>query len=206
MRPPVPRLIPILPGHDPEAHQKAEAALAGGAPALLLRAPGMPGGPLLALAWALRGPTRERGALLLISDRVDVAAIVEADGVHLPSRGLGVAEAREMLGPDALVGRSCHDREALKSAADEGADYALLSPLFPTTSHAERSALGAAAFAAAQQGIEVPVLALGGITAERISEALAAGAHGVAAISAVFGAGDPAAAVRAISELLPRSR
>jgi len=202
MRPPVPRLVPILPGQDPDAVQKAKAALAAGAPALLLREPGLAGGPLLELARALRGPARERGALLLISDRVDVAAIAGAEGVHLPSRGLAVAEAREMLGKDALVGRSCHDREELIRAADEGADYAFLSPLFETQSHADRPALGVDAFAAAVRGITLPVLALGGITAERVPGALGAGAHGVAAISAILGAPDPGLAARSFLEQL----
>jgi len=200
--PPVPWLLVIVPGERAAVPAAVLAALAPVGGALLLRAPGLPGGPLLAAARDLVARARPHGVPVLVSDRVDVAAAAGAAGVHLPAQGLDVNAARAQLGPEVLVGRSCHTAAELAAARAAGADYASLSPLFPTTSHPERPPLGETAFARAVRAAPGPVLALGGITPAGAAQALAAGASGVAVLSGVWSADEPASAVVAYGQAL----
>lgn len=184
---------------DPVAATRAAFADTRPGPrvAVQLRAKTLPDGALVRLGHGLRGVTADAGALLLVNGRPDVAHAVRADGVHLPEDGLAPAEARRVLGADALVGASRHDLEGLRKAAAEGADYATLSPFAASPGKAPPLERGAFVAATARAGL--PVLALGGIDAERIGAALAAGAYGVAVIRAVYAAPDPA---RALADLL----
>lgn len=159
------------------------------------------GGPLLALADQVRALTAESRTRLLIHDRLDVAQLCGADGVHLPAYGLPVAAARRALGPDTLIGRSTHSAEEARAALDEGADFAFLGPIWPTASHPDRPALGTAALSPPARADSAtspphPIIAIGALTPARAAEARAAGAMGVAAITALWDAPDPAAAVR----------
>lgn len=130
-------------------------------------------------------------ASIFINDRADLASVTVADGLHLPAAGLPIAAAREILGPDVWIGRSAHSvREALDAAA-EGADYVFLGPIWQTTSHPELRPIGPEAIAAARQ---VPIVAIGGVTIERVRIALEAGAYGVAAISALWRVPNPGSA------------
>jgi thiamine-phosphate pyrophosphorylase len=137
---------------------------------------------------------RTRGAVF-VNDRVDVARIVRAAGAHLPSDGLPIKAARAVLTGDQLLGRSVHSSEEAREALDEGADYVFLGPIWETSSHPGRPGLGVGAF----KGLaSLPIIAIGGITAERARLCRDAGAWGVAAISALWHAPDPAAAARAM--------
>lgn len=133
------------------------------------------------------------GAVVLVNDRADLAFAARAHGVHLPARGLPIAAARRLLGPDALIGRSTHAPEEARRAHDEGADYVFLGPIWQTASHPDRAPLGPQAIAAARPA---RVIAIGGITPARVAECLAAGAFGVAAIRALWDADDPGSAAR----------
>lgn len=192
----VPRLVLVTDrraARDGALVPAVRAALDAGLPAVQLREKDLAGRALFALAEELRAATAATGALLLVNDRVDVALAVGADGVHLPGGGLPVDVARRLLPAGALVGVSTH---APGEAA--GADYAFFGPVWATPSKAAfgppqgtdalRAAVGAAG--------DVPVLAIGGVTAARVAEARAAGAAGVAVVAAILGAGDPAAATR----------
>lgn len=117
--------------------------------------------------------------LLTINGRADVALAVGAAGVHLPSRGLPEAAVRRLLGPDALIGRSCHSRADVERAVRQGADYALLGPVFASPGKGRALGLGELAGAAA---VGLPLLALGGITIDRLAAVAEAGARGAAGI------------------------
>ncbi len=132
------------------------------------------------------------GAALLVSARVDVALTLGARGVHLPERGMSVCDARVLVGTDALVGVSRHDREGLLAAM--GADYATLSPFLAVDGKGEP--LGPSGFTAQRNDVALPVLALGGVTPENADVALRAGAYGLAFIRA--GLDDGASAIRAL--------
>jgi thiamine-phosphate pyrophosphorylase len=174
-------------------------ALAAGVNMVQLREKDLPTSELFALARELRRLTRHYGALLLINDRIDVAQAVEADGVHLGGQSLPVAVARRLLGPKPLLAVSTHHRVEIEAAAASGADFVTFSPIYATPSKtAYGPPQGVEKLRAACTGAPLPVFALGGITAARLSEVLAAGAAGVACIAAVLAARDPAAAVRAL--------
>jgi len=137
--------------------------------------------------------------LLSVNTHLEVAQRLGL-GLHVGRRGPSVAEARRRLGSGTLLGYSAHDLDAARRAADEGADYLLFSPIFPTTSKPGVPAVGLEALAAVCRAVPIPVLALGGITPERVSVCLQQGAHGVAVVSAILEAPDPAAAVRQFLE------
>lgn len=157
------------------------------------------GGPELAetpsrRAWleALAGLTRAAGAELLVSRRLDLAVALGLDGVHLPEDALP-AEAVRAAFPGLVLGRSCHDRAGLERAA-RVADFALLSPLAaPHSKPATAPALGTAGFAAALEGVSIPVFALGGVTVEHLGPLRRAGAAGVALLGGAFDADSPRA-------------
>ena len=170
------------------------AAVAGGATLVQLRDKDGPAGVLIEAARALKAFLAPRGIPLLVNDRVDVARAAGADGVHLGLGDAPPAAARALLGPDAIVGWSI-TAESQLTAIDAAVDYVGLGPIFPTgTKPDAAAALGEDRFAALRRRIRVPVVAIGGITAANAARALAAGADGVAVVSAICAAADPRAA------------
>jgi thiamine-phosphate pyrophosphorylase len=126
----------------------------------------------------------DRGARVIVNSRADIAVAAGAAGLHLPSNSLAPNELRRIVPAGFLIGVSCHSREELERAEREGADYAYLSPVFsPLSKPDDRPPLGLDGFAATIVGLRIPVLALGGITPERIPDCLRAGAAGVAGIT-----------------------
>ena len=178
------------------------AALDGGVHAVQLREKDIEGGELHHLATQLRKITESYRARLLINDRLDVALAVDADGVHLGQTSLPVATVRRLLGPDKLIGVSTHSLAEITAAA--GADFLVFGPVYFTPSKAaygEPQGLDRLREAVAHSS--VPIFAIGGISIERISDVLTAGAYGVAMISALSAASDPAQAAREILYRLP---
>jgi thiamine-phosphate pyrophosphorylase len=139
---------------------------------------------------------RAEGLRVLASRRLDLARALGLDGVQLGAEAIPVAEARAFLGPHALVGYSAHDAAEARSAAAAGASYVTLSPIFATSSKPDAPARGCAWLRSAVESLEIPVLALGGVTPARVAELRAAGAWGVVAVSALGAAPDPEAAAR----------
>jgi len=181
----------------------ARAALAGGADAIQLREKGINDDIFLAMAAELRELTDEMGKLLIVNDRPDIAAIIGADGVHLGQNDLPIGEARRLLRPGAIVGRSSHSAAQARAAVNEGADYVSVGPVFNTQTKDAGPAVGLDLLAQLVSEIPVPIVPIGGITCENIAQVLAAGADRVAVCSAVFGTGDPRAAAAAIKALIP---
>ncbi len=129
---------------------------------------------------------------LIIDDRVDLALSVDAAGVHLGQRDLPISDARTVLGPERLIGATATTAGQAAAACDEGADYIGFGPVFPTSSKRNpKSVKGPDGLAAACEAVPVPVIAIGGITHDRVRTVLEAGAHGVAVLSAVATANDP---------------
>ncbi len=180
-----------------------EAALQGGVDAVQLREKDLTARELFELACALRQLCRRHATRLLINDRVDVALAVGADGVHLPVSSFTPAEARHLLGPAALVGASAHSLAEVHAAAQSGADFVVFGPIFDTPSKGPFGPpVGAAALADVTQRISIPVIAIGGITEERVSIVRRHGAAGVAMIAAVLEATDPRTAAERIRSSL----
>lgn len=143
----------------------------------------------------------ERGALLIVNDRADIAKLAGADGVHLGQDDLNPASARRILGEGGIVGRSTHTEAQLEKAAREPVDYVAIGPVFATSTKATGyDAVGLEMVRRAAR-CGRPVVAIGGITLENAPSAIGAGASSVAVIGDLL-TGDPALRARAFVEEL----
>ena len=176
-----------------------EAALAAGAPLVQLRVKGVTDRSWWQLAADLVVRCRDAGVTLVVNDRVDIAAAVGADGVHLGADDLPVGAARAILGPRSLVGATCRDVESARRAEAEGADYLGVGPAFASSTKAGLpEALGPAGVGEVSAAVGVPVIAIGGVDGERAKALMEAGAWGVAVCGAAFGASDPKGAIESL--------
>lgn len=188
------------------SEQIAVAALDAGVRAIQIREKDGTARRALEIALALRGVTRERRALLLVNDRLDLALAVGADGVHLGQEDLPVATARAVLGPDALIGLSITDPEQLDAPDVRDADYLGVGAVFPTSSKTDARYTGLELLAAARAAVDLPIVAIGGITVENAAAAVRAGADVLAVISAIAAAPDPGSAARRLLEVVQINR
>ncbi|MGI9861582.1 thiamine phosphate synthase [Moorella naiadis] len=179
------------------------AAGLAGVDYLQLREKDLPAGELYSLARQIK-EVLPGGTRLLVNDRLDVALAAGVDGVHLGEKSLPPAAARRLLGPEKILGVSVHSVEGARRAAAAGVDYLLFGHIFPTASKAGLPPRGLGALAEVAAGVDIPVIALGGITIARVASCLAAGAGGVAVMAAVMAAREPAAAVAALRQALDR--
>ena len=180
---------------------RVASAIAGGVDVVQLRDKDLPGGALLELAAALRSVCAGR-AWLLVNERVDVAVAAGADGVQLGEAALPTPLARAMLddaivGNAAIIGRSVHSVDGALAAADGGADFLLVGTMFATGSHPGEEPSGPGLLRRiGAAGVGLPLLGIGGITADNVGAVLDAGAVGAAVISSVLGSADPECAAR----------
>ena len=187
-------LTDCRPGRDPVA--VVRAALSAGVPVVQVRVPdGWSDRAAYGLASVVAGLCREAGATCLVNDRLDVGIAVGADGGHVGAEDLPVGAARRVLGAAAILGGTARDPDTARSAVRDGASYLGAGPAFSTTTKDGLPApIGPAGIGAVAAAVDVPVVAIGAVTAERIPALLAAGAYGVAVVSAISDAADPAAA------------
>ncbi len=199
---PLPRLHAITDATvlaDPDLGIRAAAiAAAGAAVALHVRDRTAGGAALAAAALRLQALARPPEAAVFINARPDLAAAIAADGVQLSSADLVVADAR-LVFPRGWIGRSVHSEAEARAAVAEGADFLLVGTVYPSASHAGHPAAGLDLVRRAA-ALGRPVVAIGGMNPARAAEVHAAGAYGIAAISALWGAADPAAAALAMLE------
>jgi thiamine-phosphate pyrophosphorylase len=173
------------------------AALAGGVTAVQLREKTVGAQRLVDWAQQLGPACRRAGALLLINDRIDVAAAIEADGVHLGQSSLGPSTARSILGRSAVIGVSVHSMEELQQAVSSGAaDYVIFGHIYPTQSKPGLAPRGVGQLQRIAAAAPVPVVGIGGITAANAGEVVSAGAVGVAVMSAIMQAAEPEESAR----------
>jgi thiamine-phosphate pyrophosphorylase len=196
-------LYPIVdPLADPQRSHidLAAAILAGGAPLLQLRVKNQPTRVFVDIARAVKAAADRRGAQLIINDRADIAKLVDAAGVHLGQDDLPAFAAREILGPQKIIGCSTHNVAQAEAAAREGiADYLGFGPIFSTTSKARPDPVqGLDGLRTIRTRVALPLVAIGGITAATMDDVLAAGADAVAMIGEIVRAADVTAQVRAL--------
>lgn len=176
-----------------------EAALRGGARLIQLRDKRGPTVATFRLAEAIASRTREAGVLFIVNDRLDLALAAGADGVHLGQQDLPVRAARSVVGDRLLIGCSTNTvEEALRAVAD-GADYLGVGALFPTSTKTDARPAGLARLQEIRAAVDIPIVAIGGITSSNAGEVVAAGADMIAVISAVADAADPEAATWALA-------
>lgn len=168
----------------------ATAALEGGATVIQLRDKTAMTRTLVEEGLALRALTRERGALLIVNDRLDVALAIEADGAHVGQEDdMPVALARTLLGPDRILGVSAGNLQQACAAIANGADYLGVGPIYATNTKADAGQpIGLPLLTKLANRYTLPLIAIGGINAANTAEVLRAGATGIAVITAVVSA------------------
>jgi len=181
------------PGRDPL--RTVAAALDAGAPVVQVRGKGLADAELYELAARVTELCVRHGALPLVNDRPDIALAVDAGGVHVGERDLPVAVARRLLGTDRIVGATARDAATARRHQAAGATYLGVGPAYATTTKTGLPApLGPGGVGRVAAAVDLPVIAVAGITVGNVGALLAAGAYGVAVISAVSDADDPARA------------
>lgn len=185
-------------------------AIDGGAGVVQLREKNRTAHERYELGQELRELTREAGVTFIINDRIDLAQAIDADGVHLGDDDLPVSVARDILGDDAVIGRSVSTVEDAREAAAAGADYLGVGAVYATGSKDdiddEEYAVGTDRVAAIAEAVDIPLVGIGGITTENAAEVVDAGADGVAVITEITTADDPAAAADALRHAVERSQ
>ena len=183
-----------------------DAALAGGSRLIQLREKEWPSGRVLPLAERLRARCAAAGATFIVNDRVDLAVAVGADGVHVGQDDLPARAARPLLRAGMILGVSTHSVAQARAAQADGADYVAVGSMFPTRSKAGFELVGPDLLRKLRGEIRVPLIGIGGITHANVGEVIAAGADGVAVISAVCAAEDPRAAAERFVRLIRAAR
>ncbi|PSP15190.1 thiamine phosphate synthase [Halobacteriales archaeon QH_10_67_13] len=182
-----------------------EAAIDGGVDVVQIREKHRSEREQLSVARAVRPLTAAADVMLIINDRVDVARAADADGVHLGDDDLPIAVARDQLGPEAIVGRSVSTVEGAREAETAGADYLGVGAIYATGSKDvddDESEIGLERVRAIDDAVDLPFVGIGGVTAANAADVVAAGADGVAVISAITRADDPEAATRRLADIV----
>lgn len=185
-----------------ELLRQVRLALQGGARILQYRNKLADAALRLTQAAELRGLTREFAATFIVNDDAKLAALVDADGVHLGGEDGSIDTARALLGEAKLIGVSCYNRfELAEQAARDGADYVAFGAFFSSTVKPDAPIASLELLRQARSNLTLPIVAIGGITLQNGSQLFAAGANALAAISAIFSAPDIEQAARQFSAL-----
>lgn len=179
------------------------AAIDGGAGIVQLREKHLDHDAFLKEAKRFVALCREKGAVSIINDDVDIALAADADGVHVGQEDLAAGRAREVLGPDKIVGVSAHNVDEALAAQAAGADYLGVGAAFSTGTKTDAKPITRETIRAVTAAVDIPAVAIGGITRENLPQLSGCGLAGVAVVSALFAQPDVKAAAR---ELLALSR
>lgn len=171
-----------------------------------LRLKGLRDADAYALALQVATELRRRGALLVLNDRVDLALAVDADGVHVGARDLPVSVARRLIGHDRILGASAHDASEATRAVQGGADYLGCGSVFPTQTKGDATVRGLDVIREVRSATVAPIFGIGGVDATNAGRVIQAGADGVAVVSAIADAHDPAAAAKKLLDVVKRMR
>ena len=180
-------------------------AVGGGVDMVQLREKDLHGAQLLDLAQRLQEAMGDR-ALLVINERVDVAAALPAQGVQLGEDAIPVAAARRILGPDMLIGRSVHSVEGASQAVSDGADFLVVGTMFASRSHPGEEPAGPELLRRIVPQCPLPAVGIGGITADNCGQVMEAGAMGVAVITGILADARPGEAARKLKEAVLAAR
>lgn len=195
---------PVIPDLDAFANLLGQALDAGDVAALQIRLKPADDAAVRAAVAALAPVARRRGVAVLLNDRPDLAKETGCDGVHIGQQDATLAEARRIMGPDAMIGVTCHDdRELAWDAAEGGADYVAFGAFYPTDTKTTTHRPELELLTVWQETVEAPCVAIGGITVDTAQDLARAGADFIAVSSGVWSyAQGPTAAVKAFNERL----
>lgn len=183
-----------------------EQALIGGAQIVQLRNKTGTREEVLGQAKALRILTRKYNVPFIINDYPELVLESGADGVHLGQDDIPIAAARDLLGPDRIIGISTHNLEQALAAERDGADYIGVGPVYPTQTKPGRTAVTTSYVTEATRHVSIPFVAIGGITLDNVDVVLRAGSTRICAVSAIVGNEDPASVCRAFKERIEASQ
>ena len=183
--------------------ETVEAAIAGGATMAQLRDPEAKTRALVEEARAIHALTRPAGIPFIVNDRVDVALAAGADGVHVGQADMTVADVRALIGPEPILGLSITSEADLDVSDLRGVDYLGVGPVFqPSTKPDTAPPINVGGLEAIVARTKVPIVAIGGLHAGNAADAIAAGAQGIAVVSAICAALDAEAATRELAEIV----
>jgi thiamine-phosphate pyrophosphorylase len=183
------------------------AALRGGVDLIQLRDRSLDDAGVVQAAAAFRTAASEARALFILNDRPDLVEVCGADGVHVGQDDAAPAEARALVGPDRIVGRSTHEpAQADTAQADPDVDYLAVGPVHETPTKPGRPAAGLQYVSYAARTVTKPWFAIGGLDAENVGEVLERGAERIVVVRAIAAADDPEAAARALGDRLGAAR
>ena len=169
--------------------------------AIQVRAKGAKDGAVTAWTAALVAAVRPLGTRVIVNDRLDIALMADADGVHLGAEDLPVDAVRFLAPEGFLIGATCRGPEGARAARAQGADYVGLGPVYRSTTKADLpDPVGLDVLA--QTSRVLPTIAIGGVTVDRVPDVMAAGAYGVAVVAAVWQASDPPRVAKEIADLV----
>lgn len=180
--------------------------IAGGADAVQLREKGFEARPWLARAREFVRICRNEGAISIINDRVDIALLSDADGVHVGQSDLEATDVRQFIGPDKILGVSTHRLEQAHQAVVDGADYIGVGPIFPSSTKPQDCLVGLDYARQVAQVINIPALAISGIGPQNVDELIRVGIRAVAVSAAVIGSEDPKQQTILLKRLLDSAR
>ncbi len=180
----------------------ARAAIRGGADCLQLREKSLEGGEFLRRARAFVALCREHGVISIINDRPDIALLANADGVHLGQHDLPATEARKLMGREKIIGVSTHQIEQARQAVADGADYIGVGPVFRSSTKPREFLPGLEYAGQVAREIQIPAVAIAGITEQNVDQVLATGLRAVAVTAAIVGCEDAESAARRFKEKL----
>lgn len=185
---------------DGDLPGKVDTAIQGGVTLVQLREKTADSRQFLETALQVREVTDRYGIPLIINDRIDIALACNAAGVHLGQQDIPCKIAREILGPDKLIGVTAKTVEQAIQAERDGADYLGCGALFPSGAKPEAQPMTLSTLSEILASVHIPVTAIGGINAENVHLPVEAGANGVAVVSAILGQPDVSAAARKLRE------
>lgn len=192
--------VAFLKGRRPA--EVAAKAIRGGAKVIQLRAKELSAGKFLSMAQELKELCTEHDVLFIVNDSLDVALAVGADGLHVGREDLPVAVARRLLSIDKILGASARTVEEARMARDAGADYLGVGSMYATATKSAAEVVGPARIKEIRLAVDLPIVAIGGINKDNLSQVIKAGADAAAVISAVMGAEDVAAATRQLVKII----
>jgi len=185
----------------------ARLAYAGGADIVQLRMKAESGKEMLEQARLIKQYADEYSRYFIVNDRVDVAIMSDADGVHLGQDDLPVYEARKLMGDDKLIGVSVHNVKEAVTAMNDGADYLGVGSIFTTSTKPDAvQGLGLDAIYNIRKAVDLPIVAIGGINMGNVQDVIRAGADSAAVVSAVVGKPDISKACHDIRDLILKAR
>ena len=185
-----------------ESETMVKAMITGGVDLIQLRAKNRASAEIATLAAELHRIAAEHGVPLIINDHPEIARVVLAEGVHLGQDDMPIAEAREIAGPNCLVGKSTHSVDQAIRAFDEGADYIGFGPLFATPTKPDYPPVGLSEIQKVHGAVRIPIFCIGGIKLENLPEVLAAGARRVVIVSGLLQSPNAAEYARSAKKLL----